>query len=165
MEKQIHISRLNSKDVSNINDSINLLNKKYFKKKLWPLNISGLMLNGSALIDGEIKVLHFKPIWEKTMDDPFSSNPKNAWNEISKKEKIDFSFKISKISNLLSNKYVADVEVMFTIKDEMNHQGVYLGSTAGKKISDIFHNLNELIEHKENPKFCTSTLKALNKYT
>ena len=159
MEEQIHTSRLNSKDVDEINKNINLLNKKYFIKKIWPFDKSDLLILGSALIAGDMKVQDFKPIWEKSLDDPFSSNPKNAWHTIKKKEKIYFSFKISKISKLFSTKYVANVDVLF---DESE---VYLGSTAGKKISDIFYNLNELIEQKKNPKFCSSTLEALKKYT
>ena len=166
MEEQIVLSPLSSREVNEINECINTLNKKYFIKRIWPFNSSDLMLNGSALISGEMQVSHFKAIWERSLDDAFSSNPKNTWHEIKEKEKIEFSFKISKISKFLSKKFVADIEVMFTEKDDkIGYKGVYLGSTAGKKISDIFNNINEVIEHKKNPKYCSNTLEALKKYT
>ena len=153
--------RLNSRDIKDIEIGLNHLNNKYFEKKVWPFDLGDLMSDGSALTFGEVPVNHIKVIWERMIEDPY--NTLSAWNEIKKNKKVDLIIYVAKFKKFFSSGYYSNVEISF--KKDNKGFTAFIGATAGKRVIDLYYNINELLEFKDDVKFLNDTADAIKKYT
>ena len=152
---------LNSDDVKEIQVAINHLNNKYFKKKVYPLDVDSLLLDGAALTMGEVPVSHLKVIWQRVMNDP--QNVSQTWKDIEKNKNVELIIFVAKFKKLFSSRYYSNVEIGFK-KDNKSFVS-FIGATAGKRIVDLFYNINEVLEFRDEIKFCNETELAIKKYT
>tara|TARA_B100000579_G_C22645364_1_gene763477 strand:- start:398 stop:877 length:480 start_codon:yes stop_codon:yes gene_type:complete len=153
--------RLNSNDIKDIEIGLNHLNNKYFKKKVWPFDLADLLSSGEALTMGEVPVKHLNVIWEKMIEDPY--NDLSPWHEIKKKEKADLIIYVAKFKKFFSSGYYSNVEISFE-KDKKGYTS-FIGATAGKRVIDLYYNINEVLEFKDDVKFSNDTADAIKKYT
>ena len=152
---------LNSDDIKEIQVAINHLNSRYYKKKVYPLDTNSLLLSGAALTMGEIPVSHLKVIWQRAMDDP--NNSLDTWKDIEKNKNAELIIYVSKFKRLFSSRYYSNVEISF--KKDKKSFVAFIGAKAGKRIVDLFYNMNEVLEFRDEIKFCNETESAIKHYT
>jgi len=153
--------RLNASDIKDIEFGIHYLNNKYFEKKVWPLDEGLLMLDGSALTMGEMSVKHLRTMWTIMIDDPNLQS--STWHDIEKNKKANLIIYIAKFKKLFSSRYYSNIDINYKKKDKTYN--IMLGVTAGKKITDIYYNINELIMFQDNLKIVGNTEDAIKLYT
>jgi len=159
----IFILPLNNTDIKDIEIGINHLNSKYFEKKVWPFDVQDTMVNQSAFTMGEMPVKHLKVMVEKMAIDNDLDNFK-SWKDIEKNKKANLIIYVAKFKkNIFSNRYFSNIVINFKKKEQ--NLNVLFASTAGKRIIDLYYNINEFIEFKDNIKITHDAEEAIKLYT